>query len=58
MTETIDSKTPEQRALDSAVVGLELIAGVHACYYEYQRWARVTLRNISEILRNKDSNVE
>ena len=58
MTETTNLKTPEERALDAAVAGLELISRVYACDYEYQRWARVTLQNISEILRNRDSNVE
>lgn len=51
-----DDKTPEQRALAAAIAGLELISRVHACDYEYQRWARVTLQNISDILRSKDDN--
>lgn len=51
-----DNKTSEQRALAVAIAGLELISSVHACDYEYQRWARVTLQNINDILRTKDDN--
>jgi len=50
MTETTNLKTTEERALAAAIAGLELISTVHACDYEYQYWARVTLRNINEIL--------
>lgn len=50
MTETTNSKTTEQRALDAAVAGLKLIANVNACDYEYQHWARVALKTMNEIL--------